>query len=303
MAADSNSDDDRVSMRNAPVDGDGYFTDFYHHLLTSSWPWLLAQIAIAFGGANALFAAAYYFNGGIENARPGSFGDVFFFSVETMATIGYGKMAPITLVAHILMSIEALTGLIGFALVTGLIFAKFSRPTARVRFSRMAVISRRDGVPSLMFRMSNVRRNQIVEAQIHVVLARQEKTAEGEAVRRFYDLTLARDRNAIFGFSWTAIHPITEASPLYGATAESLTASDADITVSLTGIEEAFSQTIYARHSYDPEDIAWGARLADMINRTAEGDYSIDVSKFDEIVPAEAPRWLNGDSAVSDADP
>jgi inward rectifier potassium channel len=303
MAADSNSDDDRVSMRNAPVDGDGYFTDFYHHLLTSSWPWLLAEIALAFVSANALFAVGYYFNGGIANARPGSFADVFFFSVETMATIGYGQMAPVTLVAHILMSIEALSGLIGFALATGLIFAKFSRPSARVRFSRMAVISRRDGVPSLMFRMSNVRRNQIVEAQIHVVLARQEKTAEGEEVRRFYDLALARDRNAIFGFSWTAIHPITEASPLYGATAASLSASDADITVSLTGIEEAFSQTIYARHSYDPEDIAWGARLADIVNRTAEGDYSIDVSKFDEIVPAEAPRWLNGDSAVSDAGP
>ena len=292
----------RVAMRHAPIGDDGYFADFYHHLLTSSWPWLLAQIAIAFGLANSLFATGYYLNGGIENARPNSFLDVLFFSVETMATVGYGRMAPVTLVAHILMSIEALTGLIGFALVTGLIFAKFSRPTARVRFSRYAVISRRDGVPSLMFRMSNVRRNQIVEAQIHVVLARREKTAEGEDVRRFYDLALARHRNAIFGFSWTAIHPITETSPLYGATAASLAVSDADITVSLTGIEEAFSQTIYARHSYDPKDIVWGARLADIVIISPEGDYSLDLSKFDEVAPAEAPRWLNGDSATSGAE-
>lgn len=303
MAAEPNPDGDSVAMRNAPMNG-GYFTDLYHHLLTSSWPSLLAQIAIAFFAGNTLFAAGYYFSGGIANARPHSFGDVFFFSVETMATIGYGQMSPVTFPARILMSVEALTGLMGFALVTGLTFAKFSRPTARVRFSRRAVISRRDGVTSLMFRMSNVRRNQIVEARIHVVLARQERTAEGEEVRRFYDLALARERNAIFGFSWTAIHPITEASPLYGATAASLAASDADITVSLTGIEEAFSQSIYARHSYNPEDIAWGARLADIISRSPEGDYSIDLSKFDAIVPSEAPRWLNGDSpAPSDAEP
>jgi inward rectifier potassium channel len=298
MAAESNSDDARVSMRNAPRDGDGYFTDFYHHLLTSSWPGLLAQIAAAFAVANGLFAAGYYFDGGIENARPHSFADVFFFSIETMATIGYGKMAPVTLVSHILMSVEALTGLVGLALVTGLIFAKFSRPTARVRFSRRAVISPRDGVPSLMFRMANVRQNQIVEAQIHVVMARQEKTAEGEDVRRFYDLALARERNAIFAYSWTAIHPITEGSPLYGATPDSLAASEADIVVSLTGIEEVFSQSIHARYSYDSGDIAWGARLADIMARSPRGEFVLDLSKFDDTVPAAMPHWLTGDGAV-----
>jgi inward rectifier potassium channel len=275
-----------------PFDGtEHYFSDFYHHLITSSWPFLLLQIAIAFVVANSLFAVGYYLDGGVENARPGSFADVFFFSVETMATIGYGKMAPATLLAHILMSIEALTGLISLALVTGLIFSKFSRPTARVRFSRWAVISNRDGVPSLMFRTANVRANEIVEAQIHVVLARQERTAEGEDVRRFYDLELSRYRNPIFSFSWTAIHPITPASPLYGATPATLTEADAAITVSLTGLDETFSQTVYTRYSYEVADIVWGARLADIRIATPGGGYAFDYSQFDEVVPAEMPVW------------
>jgi len=272
-------------------DGERYFADVYHHLLISSWPALLLQIAGAFALANAFFALGYLLNGGIENARPGSFSDVFFFSVETMATIGYGQMAPVSLVSHILMSIEALTGLIGLALVTGLIFAKFSRPTARVRFSRVAVISKRDGLPSLMFRMANVRSNQIVEAQIHVVLARQEFTMEGEEVRRFHDLALSRHRNAIFAYSWTAIHPIGLDSPLFGASPESLAASRAGLIVSLTGIDETFSQTIYARHSYSAENILWGARLADIATHTSAGDFALDMSKFDEVLPAELSPW------------
>lgn len=272
-------------------DGERYFADVYHHLLTSSWPSLLLQIALVFAAINALFALGYFLNAGIQNARPGSFADVFFFSVETMATIGYGKMSPVSLFSHVLMSIEALTGLIGLALVTGLIFAKFSRPTARVRFSRLAVISNRDGAPSLMFRMANVRSNQIVEAQIHVVLARQEFTAEGEEVRRFHDLALSRNRNAIFAYSWTAIHPIRPDSPLFGATPESIAAADADLTVSLTGIDETFAQTIYARYSYNAEDIVWGARLADITTHTPEGDFALDMTKFDEVVPAELSPW------------
>jgi inward rectifier potassium channel len=172
-----------------------------------------------------------------------------------------------------------------------------------VRFSRIAVISPRDGVPSLMFRMANVRQNQIVEAQIHLVLARLEKTAEGEEVRRFYDLALARDRNAIFSYSWTAVHQITETSPLYGATAESLAAASADIVVSLTGIEEGFSQTVYARYFYDPGTIVWGARLADITVRSPAGKYSLDMSKFDQTVPAPAPQWLTRAPAALDGGP
>lgn len=266
-----------------------YFGDLYHHLLISTWPMLLLQIAGAFFSINALFALGYYFDGGIYNARPGSFSDVFFFSVETMATIGYGRMAPVTFVAHILMSFEALTGMIGLALVTGLIFAKFSRPSAKVRFSSSGVISSRDGVPSLMFRMANERASQIVEAQVHVLLARGEMTAEGESVWRFHDLELTRYRNATFRHSWTIIHPITPNSPLHGATPESLRAGNAEIIISVTGIDGAFMQTVYARHSYDSRDIVWGARFTDMVIRSPENEFWIDYAKFDSIERTAVP--------------
>jgi inward rectifier potassium channel len=270
--------------------GDGYFDDFYHQLMTSSWPLLLLEVLGAFIAVNCLFASGYLIVGGIEHARPGSFADAFFFSVQTMATIGYGKMAPAGFVANLLASGEALTGLLTFALVTGLVFSKFSRPTARVRFTRNAVISVRDAIPSLMFRMANVRANQIVDAQIHVVLARLERTLEGEEVRRFYDLQLTRYRNAIFSYSWTAIHPINQDSPLYGATAESLRASDAGIVVSLTGIDETFSQTVYARYYYEAEDVIWGARLADITERTPEGEFFLDFRRYDQVLPASLPQ-------------
>jgi inward rectifier potassium channel len=270
--------------------GDRYFDDFYHQLMISSWPLLLLEVVGAITVVNCLFALGYLVSGGIEHARRGSFADAFFFSVQTMATIGYGKMVPANILANLLASAEALTGLLAFALVTGLVFSKFSRPTARVRFTRNAVIALRDGLPSLMFRMANVRANQIVEAHIHVVLARQERTLEGEEVRRFYDLDLTRYRNTIFNYSWTAIHPIDINSPLYGATAQSLEASDAEITVSLTGIDETFSQTVYARYYYDAEDIIWGARLADITSRTPEGEFYLNFARYDQVVPAELPR-------------
>jgi inward rectifier potassium channel len=270
--------------------GDRYFDDFYHQLMISSWPLLLLEVVGAITVVNCLFALGYLVSGGIEHARRGSFADAFFFSVQTMATIGYGKMVPANILANLLASAEALTGLLAFALVTGLVFSKFSRPTARVRFTRNAVIALRDGLPSLMFRMANVRANQIVEAHIHVVLARQERTLEGEEVRRFYDLDLTRYRNTIFNYSWTAIHPIDINSPLYGATAQSLEASDAEITVSLTGIDETFSQTVYARYYYDAEDIIWGARLADITSRTPEGEFYLNFARYDQVVPAELPH-------------
>jgi inward rectifier potassium channel len=280
--------------------GDGYFDDFYHQLMTSSWPLLLAEVAAVLMVINCLFASGYLIAGGIDHAHPGSFADAFFFSVQTMATIGYGKMAPASFIANLLASAEALTGLLAFALVTGLVFSKFSRPTARVRFTRNAVISIRDGLPSLMFRMANVRANQIVEAQIHVVFARQESTLEGEEVRRFYDLELTRYRNGIFSYSWTAVHPINLNSPLYGATAESLKASDAGLVVSLTGIDETFSQTVYARYYYEAEDIIWGARLADITTRKPDGEFLLDFTHYDEVVRADLPRPEIAPSALTE---
>ena len=264
---------------------DSRLSDLYHFLLTESWPALLAGIVLIFAAINAIFAVIYMLDRGVENARPGSFGDAFFFSVQTMATIGYGKMDPDTLLANIMVSVESLIGLVGLAMVTGLVFAKFSRPTARVRFSRVAIVSNRDGIPSFQFRMANMRANRIVDASAHVVFARQEQTLEGEEMRRFYDLKLQRDRSALFIYSWTAIHPISDDSPLNGVTKEAMESARAEIIVSVTGLDETFAQTIHARHSYKPRDILWGRRFVDILERGPDGTLSIDYTHFDDVAP------------------
>ena len=259
------------------------FEDLYHFLVTSSWPALIGLIAAAFTLANLIFALGYYLDQGIENARSGSFADMFFFSVQTMATIGYGKMEPVTLFSNILVSIEALTGLLALALMTGLVFSKFSRPTARVRFSRYVVVGPRDGVHSLAIRAANLRANRIVEADMHVVLARQETTAEGDSIRRLYDLTLTRSRSAMFALSWTAVHQLVEGSPLFGHTRESMANCAAEIIVSIIGLDETFSQTVHARHTYELDEIVWGARFADVLVLHPDGSRSVDYTRFDEV--------------------
>ena len=267
-----------------------YLDDFYLMLLVSSWPRLLALLVVVYLVTNGMFALGYVMGGDcLEGVRTGSFSDAFFFSVQTMATIGYGHWYPRTPWAHVLVTVETLTGLLGVAMVTGLTFAKFSRPTARVLFSRVAVVSTRDGVPALMFRIANQRGNQIVEAHIHVVLARNATTAEGESVRRLHDLDMVRDRHALFALSWTAIHLITADSPLHGATPESLAASESEIIVSLTGLDESFSQTVHARHSYVADEIICGARFVDILSRSPDGRRRIDYAHFHDVVPVDAP--------------
>ncbi len=261
----------------------GIFEDLYHYLVTSSWPALIGLIAAAFTFANLLFATGYYFDQGIENAHSGSFADMFFFSVQTMATIGYGKMEPVTLFSNILVSIEALTGLLALALMTGLVFSKFSRPTARVRFTRYVAIGPRDGVNSLMIRAANQRANRIVEANIHVVLARQEVTVEGDSIRRLYDLEVTRSRSAMFALSWTAVHQIVEGSPLFGQTRDSMAPTAPEIIVSIIGLDETFSQTVHARHTFALDEIVWNARFADVLVLHPDGSRSVDYTRFDEV--------------------
>jgi inward rectifier potassium channel len=259
------------------------FDDLYHSLVTASWFGLIARIALAFTLANLIFAAGYYFDQGIENVRSHDFIDMFFFSVQTMATIGYGKMEPVTLFSNILVSIEALTGLLALALMTGLVFSKFSRPTARVRFTRYAVIGPRDGVNSLMIRAANMRANRIFEASIHVVLARQEMTAEGDTIRRLYDLETTRSRSAMFALSWTAVHQIVEGTPLFGATRELIAPSAPELIVSIVGLDETFSQTVHARHTFQLDEIVWGARFADVLVLHPDGSRSVDYDHFDDV--------------------
>lgn len=266
----------------------GYFGDLYHLLLVSSWSRLLLILLAAYIGSNCLFALAYLLAGdSLQGGRPGSFADAFFFSVQTMATIGYGHLLPQTLWANLLVVFESLVGLLGLAVVTGLIFAKFSRPTARVLFSRVAVIGRWDGVPALMFRMANQRGNQIAEARVHVVLARNETTTEGEVFRRLHDLELIRNQTALFALTWTAIHPLRDNSPLHAATPASLAQTEAEIIVSLTGLDESFSQTVHARHSYRVDDIIWGARFVDVLARLPDGRRRIDYAHFHDVTASK----------------
>jgi len=262
-----------------------YWRDPYHLLLTIPWPGFLLLLSLSYVAANAVFALAYMVGGGVENARPGSFADAFFFSVQTMASIGYGFMHPSTTYANIVVIIESLSGLLGLAITTGLSFARFAKPTARVLFSRVAIIMPFNGVPTLMFRAANKRGNQILEAQLQATLLRDEITAEGEFIRRFYDLNLVRSRTAFFALSWTAMHPIDETSPLYGATTDSLEEEEAIITVSLTGLDETVSQPIHARYTYTAQDLLWHMRFVDVVKWTPDGQRYIDYTYFHDVMP------------------
>ncbi len=264
-----------------------YWRDPYHLLLTIPWPGFLALLSLSYVAANALFALAYMLGGGVENARPGSFSDAFFFSVQTMAGIGYGIMHPVTLYAHIVVTIESIVGLLGLAISTGLGFARFSKPTARVLFSQVAIIMPHSGVPTLMFRAANKRGNQILEVQLQVTLLRDEITPEGEFMRRLYDLELVRSRSSFFTLSWTAMHPIDETSPLHGATTDSLLEQEAIITVSLTGLDETVSQPIHARHIYRAEEILWNMRFVDIVKWTPDGKRYIDYTHFHDVMPRQ----------------
>jgi inward rectifier potassium channel len=235
---------------------------------------------------NTLFAFLYLAGGdSIKNARPGSFLDAFFFSVQTMATIGYGALYPQTDYANILVAIEALLGLLGVAMGTGLMFARFSRPTARVLFSRVVVVAPHNGVPTLMLRVANERRNQILEAQIALSLLRDEVTAEGQFMRRFYDLKLVRSQTRIFALSWMVMHHIDENSPLYGATPESLAEAETDIVVTLTGLDETVTQTVHARHYYITEEILWNMRFVDVFTKKPDGRRLLDFNHFHDVTP------------------
>src|SRR5215216_271924 len=259
---------------------------FYHWLLTMSWWKFLSLLTLSYVLANVAFASAYVVcgPGALENSPNANLGRgfmrAFFFSVETFATIGYGNIAPVGLVPNILMTVESLVGLLGFALATGLIFARFSRPTAQIIFSRAAIIAPYKAVTAFEFRITNARRNQIIELEAKVLFARFEDDG-GRTVRRFYPLTLERERVTFFPLSWTIVHPIDEASPLNGLTSEDLLRSHAEFLILLKGIDETFSQTVHTRSSYQADEVVWNAKFGDVFNRDARGEtLAIDVRRI-----------------------
>ena len=264
----------------------GRFLDFYHDLLTASWPSFFLQLAASFIAVNLIFACLYALDsGGIAHARPGSFADAFFFSVQTLGTLGYGVMAPQTLWANLLVTMESFSGILTIALFTGIIFARFSLPIARVVFSRVAVVALFDGVPTLMFRAANQRGEFIVDAEVHVTLARQHTTREGVTMRRFQDLTLERSKNSLFPLSWTVMHRITPDSPLHGLTPEDMLAQDMEIVVMLSGVDETLADRIYARHAYWADEIVWNQRFVDVISASPDGRRMVDLTRFHETMP------------------
>jgi len=261
----------------------------YHYLLTISWSRFFTVIIAAFLLTNALFAFAYVLAGagaltGIHATTPGGrFVESFFFSVHTLATIGYGTIAPSTLAANILVTIETLVGLIGVAVVAGISFGRFSRPVARIRFSRNAVVAPYRGGRAVMFRIVNQRSSEIIDLEARVLLSRRKREGAPND-REFLNLALERDRVAFFPLSWTIVHPIDAESPLRDWTSEELTECDAEFLVLLNGFEETFSQTVHTRSSYKTSEIVWGARFQTMFNPTDEnGVISVDVRKLDEI--------------------
>ncbi len=264
--------------------------DLYHYMLSISWSRLLGLAALGYIAGNLVFALLFLLGGDcVENAEPGSFLDAFWFSVQTLSTIGYGGMAPKTIYAHILVTIESFIGLLSVAMGTGLIFAKFARPMAKISFSNCMVVCPRNGVPCLMFRMANDRGNQIVEAKLNVSVLLQEVSSEGHHMRRFHKLKLERSESPVFALSWLVIHPLDEESPLFGLSPENVN-DTMSIVISLTGIDETFAQEIYGRYHYAPSSIQFDAKFVDIIGFDPDGTVVLHREKLDQTEPMEAAQ-------------
>lgn len=265
----------------------------YHRLLTISWSKFLGLVTLSYLTANLVFAFVYMACGpealvsSPDVTFKNDFLRAFFFSVETFATIGYGNIIPTGLAAHVVVTIESLVGLLGFALATGLLFARFSRPTAKIIFSQRAVVAPYRNITAFEFRITNARTNQIIELEAKILFARFEDE-DGKTVRRFYPLSLEREKVVFFPLSWTIVHPVDESSPLYGLTPEDLRRTDAEFLILLTGIDETFSQTVHARSSYKADEVVWNAKFANVFNRPSESDMlTIDVRRIDSIERVE----------------
>jgi inward rectifier potassium channel len=277
----------------------------YHWLLTISWPRFLGFIASSYLAVNAVFAFAYLLCGpealqsSAGNFAGHPFYRAFFFSVDTFATIGYGNIIPVGVAANSLVTIEALLNILGIALATGVIFSRFSRPSARIIYSRNALVAPYRGKTALEFRIANARTSQLIEVAVQVILTKLERV-DGTLVRKFYDLALERQRVVFFTLSWTVVHPIEFASPMWGLSDQDLRESDAEILILLMGTDETLSQTVHSRSSYKADEIVWGAKFANMFVRTeAEGIIGMNLSRIHEIERPELGQIRTDDPAIT----
>jgi len=264
-----------------------YWGDWYQLLLRMPWRVSVLLIVGVFLSLNLLFATGYQIVGGISGAH--SFADRFFFSVQTLGTIGYGAMYPASLAAHALTTCEAIAGIFVAALTTGLVFSKFSMVRARVRFSESVVISPTNGVPNLMVRLGNDRESRVVDVSIRVMLSRRERTQEGVEMWRLHDLRLLREYVPVLARGWLVMHVIDESSPLYGCSAAVLAEAEAELMVSVSGTDETSGQTLHAQQTYEDRHIRWNARYADMLGRRSDGTITLDLTHFNEVLDLPAP--------------
>lgn len=268
--------------------------NFYHWLLGTSWTSFLLLVIFVYISTNLLFAIAYLAcgEGAITHAQPDSLLDVFFFSVQTMATIGYGRMTPVGHWANAIVTFEAFFGIVYSALTTGLAFARFTRPTAGVRFSKVAVVGSHDGVQTLKFRVANDRSSHIVEAQLRLWLIAESITAEGERYRRSVELPLHRSESPVFSLTWTAMHSIDEASPLKEYLGKKAIERQWHLLITFTGYHESLANQVYARHVYLPRDVQQNATFVDIVTALPDGGRIIDLTNFDKWIPSASDKLV-----------
>ncbi|MBS0273248.1 MAG: ATP-sensitive inward rectifier potassium channel 10 [Proteobacteria bacterium] len=262
------------------------FTDFYHQSLMASWPVFILGLLGIFVAVNLVFAALYMTDPrGLSNAAPGDFWARFIFSVQTMGSIAYTDMVPKSHYVDVIVMAEAFVGILYIGMLTAVMFARMSRPSARFVFSNVAVVLQYDGVPTLMFRAANQRGNQVLDASINVTLARSATSIEGITMRRFEDLTMVRNRTSLFALSWSVMHRIDETSPLHGLTQEQMMEQDMEIVVLLSGRDDVLADTIYARHAYSPDAILWDRKFVDVLSVSPQGRLVVDLALFHDTEP------------------
>jgi inward rectifier potassium channel len=262
-----------------------FWADISHRCLTASWPSFIGGAVLVFIAFNAMFASFYWIgNQPISNVPGGAYIDYIYFSIETLSTAGYGDMHPQTHYGHFIAAVELFTGIFSMSLMTGLIFARFSRPKARLLFADHPVVTSHDGKPTLMLRLANERHNIISNATAKLWLFKNIVSMEGETLRRFYELPLTKDQNPGLALTWTLYHILDENSPLYQTNAEDLEASKASFVVVVTGYDVVAAQTVHARKSYDYGDIRFGHRYADILDTSDDGRLRVDYGRFHETV-------------------
>jgi inward rectifier potassium channel len=267
----------------------------YHTLLSLSIPRLLGLMSLWYVAVNTVFAALYWLcgPGALAGAREDAYGrfeDCLFFSVQTLATIGYGRLVPVTHLTNILVSFEALVGLLGFAILSGLLFARFTRPTAKISFSEHALIAPYEGGWALMFRLVNLRNHDLTDVRAVLSFSRWEVNG-GVRSREFDQLALERDSILFMPLHWVIVHPINDRSPMRGLTADSLAAIEPEFVCLITADDETFAQTVHSRTSYDKTDIVWGAKFADMYIKDAD-HVAIDMRRLHDFERVEAPHGV-----------